>query len=169
MALVGPAHASGVVGPPPVVAADFGVIESPGVYTVFDNSTVWYIDAFSVSNPFFDSARTTQAGWAADVTFVSCGSGCGNYLNNYYNSPSPGTLATDIGPGQSSSLFTFSAPPASTYTIDLIDANGDVMTVSGPALPPGVPEPTGWALMIAGFGLAGAALRRRRRLTPQGA
>jgi hypothetical protein len=26
----------------------------------------------------------------------------------------------------------------------------------------GVPEPTGWALMIAGFGLAGTALRRRR-------
>jgi len=27
---------------------------------------------------------------------------------------------------------------------------------------PGVPEPTTWALMIAGFGLAGATLRRRR-------
>ena len=27
---------------------------------------------------------------------------------------------------------------------------------------PGVPEPAGWALMIAGFGLAGATLRRRR-------
>jgi len=30
------------------------------------------------------------------------------------------------------------------------------------AAPAGVPEPAGWALMIAGFGLAGAALRRRR-------
>ena len=30
---------------------------------------------------------------------------------------------------------------------------------------PGVPEPASWALMIAGFGLAGAALRRRRTLT----
>lgn len=28
--------------------------------------------------------------------------------------------------------------------------------------PPGVPEPASWALMIGGFGLAGAALRRRR-------
>jgi len=26
-----------------------------------------------------------------------------------------------------------------------------------------VPEPASWALMIAGFGLAGGALRRRRR------
>ncbi len=30
---------------------------------------------------------------------------------------------------------------------------------------PGVPEPTTWAMMIAGFGLAGAALRRRRAST----
>jgi hypothetical protein len=29
---------------------------------------------------------------------------------------------------------------------------------------PGVPEPASWALMIGGFGLAGAALRRRRSL-----
>lgn len=29
-----------------------------------------------------------------------------------------------------------------------------------------VPEPTIWALMITGFGLAGSALRRRRRLSP---
>jgi len=29
----------------------------------------------------------------------------------------------------------------------------------------GVPEPASWALMIAGFGLAGASLRRRRTLT----
>jgi len=36
----------------------------------------------------------------------------------------------------------------------------------GAAPPPsgGVPEPASWALMIAGFGLAGAALRRRSAL-----
>jgi len=33
---------------------------------------------------------------------------------------------------------------------------------NGSPLSPGVPEPASWALMIAGFGLAGAALRRRR-------
>jgi hypothetical protein len=32
-----------------------------------------------------------------------------------------------------------------------------------------VPEPTTWGLMIAGFGLAGAALRSRKRSTLQGA
>jgi hypothetical protein len=32
-----------------------------------------------------------------------------------------------------------------------------------PGGPPGVPEPASWAMLIAGFGLTGAAMRRRRR------
>lgn len=31
-----------------------------------------------------------------------------------------------------------------------------------PLPPPGVPEPTTWALLLAGFALAGASLRTRR-------
>lgn len=34
------------------------------------------------------------------------------------------------------------------------------ITVGGP--PPGVPEPASWAMMLAGFGLAGSAMRRAR-------
>jgi hypothetical protein len=41
---------------------------------------------------------------------------------------------------------------------------GVEVTYVGPSAPGPVPEPTTWALMIAGFGLAGAALRRRRAL-----
>lgn len=37
-----------------------------------------------------------------------------------------------------------------------------VLTVSGAPDAGGVPEPSTWALMIAGFGLAGTGLRRRR-------
>lgn len=41
------------------------------------------------------------------------------------------------------------------------------VTYVGPSpTPGGVPEPATWALMIAGFGLAGAALRRRRAAYP---
>ena len=39
------------------------------------------------------------------------------------------------------------------------------VTITGLALPPGiggVPEPASWAMLIAGFGLTGAAMRRRR-------
>ena len=37
-----------------------------------------------------------------------------------------------------------------------------VSGLTGTASAGGVPEPASWALMIAGFGLAGAQLRRRR-------
>ncbi|HLZ75607.1 PEPxxWA-CTERM sorting domain-containing protein [Phenylobacterium sp.] len=43
-----------------------------------------------------------------------------------------------------------------------IACNNCVTVTNNPGGGPGVPEPAGWALMIAGFGLAGAALRRRR-------
>ena len=40
-----------------------------------------------------------------------------------------------------------------------------VLTYDGIVAPPGgVPEPASWALMIAGFGLSGSALRRRRQV-----
>ena len=35
---------------------------------------------------------------------------------------------------------------------------------AGPAPVPGIPEPGNWVMMIIGFGLTGAVLRRRRRL-----
>ena len=41
-----------------------------------------------------------------------------------------------------------------TYTFESHDA----------PIPPGVPEPASWALMISGFGLIGTALRRRREI-----
>jgi hypothetical protein len=40
----------------------------------------------------------------------------------------------------------------------------DDMTLDGTLAATGVPEPQAWALMIAGFGLAGAAMRRRRAI-----
>ncbi|WP_293375093.1 PEPxxWA-CTERM sorting domain-containing protein [Phenylobacterium sp.] len=43
---------------------------------------------------------------------------------------------------------------------------GFVATPLAPAGTGGVPEPAAWSLMIAGFGLAGAALRRRRLPAP---
>jgi len=41
----------------------------------------------------------------------------------------------------------------------------EIIPVGGPSGPGPVPEPSTWALMIAGFGLAGATLRRRNALT----
>ena len=50
------------------------------------------------------------------------------------------------------------------YSVAVADGQGlGTVTLGGP-----VPEPATWAMMIAGFGLVGAGLRRRRRLVGQG-
>jgi PEP-CTERM motif len=52
-----------------------------------------------------------------------------------------------------------SGPPTALHVAGLA-GTADLTNVAG------VPEPSAWALMIAGFGLTGAAMRRRRTLTP---
>ncbi|MFD1613117.1 tail fiber protein [Sphingomonas tabacisoli] len=47
-------------------------------------------------------------------------------------------------------------------TITLTEANLPIHTHSLPDVAPGVPEPATWAMMIAGFAMAGGAVRRRR-------
>ena len=50
---------------------------------------------------------------------------------------------------------------AGTQTISISGASGALGAYSGSLTFGGVPEPKSWALMIVGFGLAGAAMRRR--------
>ncbi|HEY1154389.1 MAG TPA: PEPxxWA-CTERM sorting domain-containing protein, partial [Pseudolabrys sp.] len=42
----------------------------------------------------------------------------------------------------------------------------EVAALVPPGTAPAVPEPATWAMMIAGFGLAGAAIRSRQRPAP---
>ena len=68
----------------------------------------------------------------------------------------------------SSDYVVFDAPnqPGDNDTaIDFITVNGTpgVGTTYLAPTPTGVPEPASWALMLAGFGAAGAAIRSRRR------
>ncbi|HPU16617.1 MAG TPA: PEPxxWA-CTERM sorting domain-containing protein [Polymorphobacter sp.] len=53
-------------------------------------------------------------------------------------------------------IYSYNGP--AHFYVDNVYA-GDV---PGPTPTPGVPEPASWALMIAGFGMVGSALRRRR-------
>ena len=46
--------------------ADFSISESPGQYTVFNNSTDWYIYAFAVSNP-----NAANTGASASTSFMN--------------------------------------------------------------------------------------------------
>ncbi|HEY3947724.1 PEPxxWA-CTERM sorting domain-containing protein [Phenylobacterium sp.] len=86
-------------------------------------------------------------------------------------------LGSESGPsiGNFSSWSAFSAASpnfqagANTITFDVINFGQESGNPSGlrveflSSSEGGVPEPASWALMIGGFGLAGAALRRQRR------
>jgi hypothetical protein len=143
--------------------AEFNVIETPGQYDVFNNSTQgWYITGFTATNPLAGgpgvSETTSQVGWQA----LNSGTGqVGTPLAEFlYINTSVGTgLTDDIAPGTESDKFHFfQAPPASVFTLFLTDANGDVASVVL-----GVPEPSTWAMMILGFaGIGGMTYRRRK-------
>ncbi len=64
------------------------------------------------------------------------------------------------------SIFNFAAGSFSNYgTYSAIGPNAGTLTVSEVSdQAPAVPEPASWAMMIGGFGLIGAALRRNRTL-----
>ena len=155
-----PAHAVVAVTPDP---RDFVFIEtvsgSTGTFTIINNSSDWYIWAFSVTNTDATNPQTTQPDWSPDTCNNNCaGPGSGVDYEDIYGAFN---LTTDIGPGQRSSLFTFSLPAGSTPTFLVTDTND--------ALPPGftptgsgVPEPSTWAMLIAGFGFLGWRYARRR-------
>jgi hypothetical protein len=93
------------------------------------------------------------------------------FTNNVYGGPSltqPGTFnftAAD-NPGGNFSYFNRDAMGnLSGPTTGLSITPTSLVIAAAPVVTPptgGVPEPASWAMMITGFGLAGAALRRRR-------
>lgn len=63
------------------------------------------------------------------------------------------------GPGNSTTFYKLSASNLDTITLNLNASSNAVLLAGGPA----VPEPATWAMMLGGFGLIGAAMRRRQR------
>jgi hypothetical protein len=72
--------------------------------------------------------------------------------------------ANYIGPGQTSSLFFFGAPPASDVVLELVNADGQTYQVNlGEPAVVSAPEPSTWAMMLIGFaGLGFVGYRRAR-------
>ena len=64
-------------------------------------------------------------------------------------------------------LFDFGTTGANFVTLDNPQgwSNAALYTTGSPPPPPTVPEPATWAMMLVGFGAAGAAMRRNRRKT----
>jgi hypothetical protein len=124
--------------------SEFVFIESDGYFTIINNSTEWYIYGFEVNDTDATNPKTTQPGWGATS---SCSETCLIYENA--NNPPYLPLSDDVGPGQRSSLFTFSLPEGSLPTFFAATQNG---VPSGPFTPTGsIPEPSTWAMLLLGF------------------
>ncbi|HEY7901385.1 MAG TPA: PEPxxWA-CTERM sorting domain-containing protein [Caulobacteraceae bacterium] len=122
------------------------------------------IDVFSLSDCCVpgDSYRVTVDGFASYTSTLGL-------LPTYWTPTGSGQDLDWANPALSHLQITFTDPNAAPLTltlsiVDLASADG------GPGYPAGfeyrldpVPEPAAWALMLGGFGMAGGALRMRRR------
>ena len=162
ISFITPAH-SIPVGPDPT---DFAIAESPGIYTIINNSADWYIISIAVSNPDAASGggSTTQPNWQTQITTVDGVVPAYGYYDplshvsggDVFVDPIVG-LSNDIGPGTSSNRFTFTgALPSGHYAMLVVTSDDRFGTVQGEtsSLSP-VPGP------IVGAGLPGPPVGER--------
>jgi len=109
---------------------------------------------------FFDYSRN-PANAAQDVSALVSAGGQGVTVD-----AQDGAFGSDSNMTWQPGGFTFVGSGHDTITLASLDPQSsnagvffDNVSVSGPAA---IPEPVSWALMIGGFGMAGAMLRRRR-------
>ena len=129
--------------------------------------------SFSLAMPTF--LRLTDTNKAGDVftandpgrglsfttAFATDGAAVPNYDAVAWSDLSFSRFSQLLGPGSYSFDVT-------TQCASGCPAGFAIRLDSAPSIGPGVPEPASWALMIAGFGLAGAAMRRRRAVATAG-
>ena len=156
--------------------ANFSISESPGQYTVFNNSSIWYIYGFAVSNPsaanFGASASTTFSNWSGFTASLDLGSGGPLPVFAYtsadanlsdINNPhlSVFNLAHYIAPGTSASLFFFDpGNVASIFGMLLVNSDQILAQVNGGTE---TPLPAALPLFATGSGLLGFLGWRRKR------
>ncbi|MBS0502751.1 MAG: PEP-CTERM sorting domain-containing protein [Proteobacteria bacterium] len=113
-------------------------------------------------------SMTFNFGGPISGTYGASSSTLGNFnFGSFTNQSSLTVTISNVAPGFSMTDFTFFFDPTNggSTSFGLQDAGNDNIgiVIDNLSLAVGaVPEPTTWAMMIAGFGLAGAAMRGRR-------
>lgn len=141
-----------------LTTANASTTSSPWTFTVTGPAVFSVSDAFIVGDIYklFDTATSTLL---ATSTFFA---GLAGDVQSGTTGPAGGTF----GPAWQNVTFSKFAYTlaAGTYSFTITgDGAGGLPAGLGVRLDliGGVPEPTSWAMMILGFGLAGTALRRR--------
>lgn len=140
-----------------------------------DNPTVYpprFNDLFSFTTDYARSATveiTSSLGTRANgVCTDTDHSGCDfttnvNFISNGVRLNGTVIPSTSAGVNERRYLFNFRIPAGGVQNIVVRGSAGVNGVYSGILTLSGVPEPSSWGLMIVGFGLTGAALRRRAR------
>ena len=114
-------------------------------------------------------SSTGQVAFTIAKTYEDCGI-CTAFGQFDFPNAQPIPSVTFAGFRYTGEISNYSTPGITTMTFDGpsfgVMARGpilvDTFVVNNPPGPGAIPEPTTWALMIGGFGAAGAMLRRRR-------
>lgn len=155
-------------------AADAAVITVEGTFTATDWSVYFGTPSAPIDPLFLDYSATfdDELTYEDDASIVTVNATNIPYAFNFSYSPDGGTiiLATDGNSGScshpASSFCAFIGDFATgvAYFVEQSPADGGGW-VAGTITSGIVPEPASWAMLIAGFGLIGASLRRRHGLT----
>lgn len=155
------------------------VANSPIALFTWDQGSIYNADpgGRTLNNNFFRSTITLSKVGGGLFDFVSVD--LANIFNNQDGQPggdvlfsffdgvntTTQTVTLDALPGLQTFTFNRTGLVSLTFkavTTNEVQTDNFVLDAPGGTTGTGVPEPATWALMLAGFGLAGAALRRRR-------
>jgi hypothetical protein len=155
-------------------AKDTGsVVDSQGITSAYrvttDDTTIGtvgaYVGQFNAQGGW--SAGNTAGYWSA-LDYVASATGYANPDGSWSGNANSNTMTIDLSAGDYTIAFGGNAQPLSYTTVRSADATSSYGVVTGysatlnfnvVAAP--VPEPGTWAMLLAGLGLVGVAVRRR--------
>jgi hypothetical protein len=126
-----------------------GSTDNLGAFTLDSTVRNYTGDLFTLLVNFTNPAGSGSANYAATLTGSVTGTNTGGVFINFDNNP-----------------ISFNPPGGPVFTLAVNDvsvsAGAAAQQVSG-QIQAAVPEPATWGMMLIGFGMIGAAMRRRRR------